>query len=166
MANSTAGLAFNNSYAGYNHATTSLRPKGLRKAALSLTTTAAVAISFANIQPDTNAIFVPKTFLAANSVSSWNLVKSDNEIFLEKFPAVKNDLSKIYSTIHKIFGEVAITSSIYQDTEENWQNLLITINSGMANFDDMRGAKKKLFAFFASQGIDANVLKHITFSIE
>ncbi|MEQ1705139.1 MAG: hypothetical protein ABL867_04120 [Rickettsiales bacterium] len=166
MTNSTANLAFNNSYAGYNHATTNLRTKGLRKAALSLTTTAAVAISFANIQPDTNSIFVSKTFLATNSVSSWNILKSDKDVFLEKFPAVKNDLPTIYSTIQEVFGEAEITTSVYQDTEENWQNLLITINSSTANFDEMRGSKKRLFASFASQGIDAHVLKHITFSIE
>ena len=166
MANSTACLVFNNSYAGYNHATTNLRPKALRKATLSLTTTVAVAIGFASMQPDTNTIFVPKTFLAASSGSSWNLVKSDKEIFLEKLPAVKNNLPVIYAAIHKVFGEVAFNTSLYQDAEENWENLLIKINSGMKNFDEMRDAKKKLFASFASQGIDASVLKHITFSVE
>lgn len=166
MASSTANLAFNNEYAGYKHATTTgLRPNSLRKAALSLTT-AAVVISLANVHADTTAIFVPKTFLGSDSHSSWRQIKTEKELFLEKFPSVKKNLPMIYSLIGEVFVRATVNTSLYKDEEENWENLLISVNSGMVNFDEMRNAKKKLFSSFASQGIDVETLKHITFSIE
>lgn len=165
MASNTSELAFDNKYASCAHTTTSLRFKPLvRKAAFSITTAAAV-ISLANVQPNTASIFVPKNFLGASTNSTWKLIRSDKDNFLEKFPVIKSTLPIIYSTIHEVFGEAAVSTSVYRDIEENWENLLIAVDYGNVSFGDIRNAKKHLFDSFLSKGIDASVLKHITFSI-
>jgi len=160
MENSNTVLVFSGLQTDTN--TINNAPPKRRKNILSLAATTAVVIGFVNPQLDTNKIFIPSTF----SVSPWNSVKSDEDIFLEETHIVRNTLSRIYSTICEVFGKIPVATSVYRDTEEDWQNLLITINSGMSDFIEMRTAKKKLFSSFALQGIDASILKHITFSIE
>ncbi len=54
-------------------------------------------------------------------------------------------LTRLTDLIHSVFGPVPVTSSLYLDIEEGWEKLVLTVDSGNEDFEQIMRMEEELF---------------------
>jgi len=56
-----------------------------------------------------------------------------------------DDLGLVYDHLKADFGDVCINSNLYEDIEEGWKKIILTVNSGISNFEEQWQKEKAFF---------------------
>lgn len=73
-------------------------------------------------------------------------------------------LDHLVSTIQSVFGDVAISASTHIDTDEGWEKLILSVDSGIDDYAVVMNQEDMLFAKIDADPVLLNALKSVVIS--